>query len=171
MRSCFGETGIRHFNFSSPISFLAYPTNSPSFIFFCSFIFLSNSRYEGKDDEETGRKEESATISYKAKAYEENEKRSCTDTFIPVSITALAGVDSFLMLTCATCIYTSRSGRLLPAKRGHGREISRKVPSRVSRRDINYREADTLSWNLYIYQFEITKFKWTLPPQYNKFII
>jgi len=143
------------FNFSSPISFFAIlGTHSRSFSF---FIFLSNSRCEGKNDEEAGRKEESgAATRDKAKAYEEeNEKRACTDTFIPVSITALAGVDSFLMLTCATCIY-SRSGRLLPAKRGHGQEISREVPSRVSRCDINHEKVDNLSWNLYTEKNRLT---------------
>jgi len=38
----------------------------------------------------------------------------CADTFIPASIMALmTGDDSFLVLTCATCIYTLRSGRFL----------------------------------------------------------
>jgi deoxyribodipyrimidine photolyase len=111
------------------------PTLSPH------LLFLSVSALAYRDEEAArdasdgaGRREESSrpATSDKAKARGKRgytDIRAYTDTFIPASIAALASVDSFLVLTCATRASPYLAIGPLPAYRQRMQEREREAES------------------------------------------
>lgn len=120
MRLCFNRTQSRlrlptflpflRISFSFAI-FHSLPSSFPRIPSVRGGRMTKKRRREKKQDAE--RNPAGRRLVTRPKHTKENEGRTCTDTFIPASITALTGVDSFLVLTCATCIYTPRSSRFL----------------------------------------------------------